>query len=55
MYVSIKVWSYVGTDQLGPLGRGKKYVMKVISYFTKWPEIIPLHSKCAIESNKHIN
>ena len=35
----------------GPMVKveGCKYVVTVIDYFTRWPQIIPLKSTCAIE------
>ena len=45
-----KVWHRVGIDLIGPLPEtkaGNKYIITLCDYFSKWPEAMPLKSKCA--------
>ena len=44
-----KVWHRVGIDLIGPLPEtkaGNKYIITLCDYFSKWPEAMPLKSKC---------
>ena len=50
IYIPNQIWTQISTDLLGNLTEspeGYKYVLTVIYYFTKWPEMITIKDKNA--------
>ena len=55
--VTPKIWSQVGMDLIGLMPetpRGKKYIITLTDYFSKWVETAPLPDKTALSVAKFI-